>query len=150
MSEPSPSKPRNPWWAVFFLGFAVLLFVLTNQSGREQAPVHHPPKLPFAVMLTNTFRKDGLLLHKGTTNPVSGEVVERYRDGTLKSATYFATGLLHGVSEGYHTNGQIQVREYFTNGVSHGTRIKWYDSGATQSVSEIVAGEHHGTFRRWH
>jgi len=150
MSESTANKTRNPWWAVVFLGFAVLLFVLTNRPAREPAPVSHPPKSSFAVMLTNTFRKDGLLLLKATTNPVSGEVIERYRDGTLKSATYFAEGLLHGISEGYYTNGQIQVREHFTNGVSHGMRTKWYDSGATQSVTTIVAGKHHGQFRRWH
>lgn len=150
MSESTANQRRNPWWAVFFLGFAVLLFVLTNRSGREPAPDQDPPKPPFAVMLTNTIRKDGLLLLKGTTNPVSGEVVERYRDGSLKSATYFVEGRLHGMSEGYYTNGQIQVREHFTNGVSHGVRTKWYDSGATQSVTTIVAGEHHGQFRRWH
>ena len=150
MTQSADPQRRNPWWAVFFLGFAVLLFVLTNQSVRQTEPVAHPPKPPLATMLTNTVRIDGLLLHKEGTNPVSGEVVERYRDGTLKSATFFSEGRLHGISEGYYTNGQIQVREHFTNGVSHGPRTKWYDNGVTQSVTTIVAGEHHGQFRRWH
>lgn len=150
MTEPVSNFRRNPWWAVFFLGFAVLLFVLTRHPSREPATGHHPPKPPLGVMLSNTFRLDGLLVTRGDTNPVSGEVIERYRDGGLKSATVFSNGLLHGVSEGYYTNGQIQVREYFTNGISHGTRTKWHMGGATQSVAEIVGGELHGLFRRWH
>jgi antitoxin component YwqK of YwqJK toxin-antitoxin module len=150
MTESASTQHRNPWWAVFFFGLAVLMFVLTNRTARPPAPAAPvvPPPLP--LMLSNTFRLDGRLMTREATNPVSGEVLERYRDGTLKSSTVFSNGLLHGVSEGFHTNGQIQVREFFTNGVSHGTRTKWYAGGATQSVAEIVGGQLHGWFRRWH
>ena len=149
-SSPDSHKARNPWWAVFFLAFAVILFVMTNGPGKrpEPPPAELPPAPP--ILLGDTERRDGVLHLTGQTNPVTGKVIERYLDGTLKSATIFSNGLLHGVSEGFFTNAQIQVREYFTNNLSHGIRTKWYADGATQSVAEIIAGKLHGTFRRWH
>ena len=93
---------------------------------------------------------DGRLYRKGESAPFTGALVERYPSGILKSRSLLLGGLLDGISEGWHTNGQIQVREYFKRGVSHGLRTKWYEQGALMSETMIRDGEHHGTFRRWH
>jgi antitoxin component YwqK of YwqJK toxin-antitoxin module len=95
-------------------------------------------------------RREGQMFRSGSTNPFTGRVIERYRDGVLKSQTEVQNGMLHGVSEGWYTNAQMQVREFFVNGVSHGTRLKWYDSGKQLSEAPIENGELHGVFRKWH
>jgi antitoxin component YwqK of YwqJK toxin-antitoxin module len=77
-------------------------------------------------------------------------MIERFADGLAKSRSAVLGGRLHGVSEGWHTNGQLQVLEHFTDGVSNGLRIKYYPNGQKQSEAHVVAGQLHGVYRRWH
>lgn len=93
--------------------------------------------------------RDGALYRVGDTTPFTGLMVERYPDGTLKSRASISRGVLDGLTEGWHTNGQLQVREYFHRGLSDGTRVKWYANGAVESEAQIAAGKLEGTFRRW-
>jgi antitoxin component YwqK of YwqJK toxin-antitoxin module len=102
------------------------------------------------VARTNLVLVSGRLCLVGQTNYFSGRMVEFSGDGSLRSRSEVANGLMNGLSLGYYTNGQVQVREMFLEGVSHGTRTKWYPSGARQSEAGIVNGKLHGTFRRWH
>jgi antitoxin component YwqK of YwqJK toxin-antitoxin module len=94
--------------------------------------------------------RDGLLYRENESRPFTGMMLERYADGTLKSRTSVAAGLLEGISEGWHPGGQLQVREHFERGISHGPRTKWYEDGTLMSETMIQEGEHHGMFRRWH
>lgn len=94
--------------------------------------------------------REGHLFLKGTTNLLSGWLVERYPDGRLKSRSEAIGGALNGVSEGWHTNGVLDVREAFLDGVSHGTRQRWNTAGQRVSEAQIVHGKLEGTFRRWH
>ena len=63
---------------------------------------------------------EGRLVRSGETNAFTGWMTETYTNSTLKSRSAISNGLMHGVSEGWYTNGQIQVREHFVEGVSHG------------------------------
>lgn len=85
-----------------------------------------------------------------TTNAFTGWLVERYGSGALRARSCVSNGWLEGVSEGWHTNGQMQVREHYLAGVAHGQRLKWDLAGRRVSEAEIVHGKLHGTFRRWH
>jgi len=90
-------------------------------------------------------------LHQiGVANTFNGWMVERYPDGALRSRSAVTNGLLHGLSQGWHTNGQLQVSEYFVAGTAHGVRSKWYPSGAKLSEATIAEGKLNGPFRRWH
>lgn len=108
----------------------------------------HTP--PLTVQRTNLLLRGGLLYQQGAQGPFSGLMVEHYPDGAVQSRSIVLRGQLNGISEGWHTNGQLQIREQFTNGVSHGLRTKWHPSGARMSESTVVAGKISGTFRRWH
>ena len=74
----------------------------------------------------------------------------RSPDIRLQSRSVVSNGVLHGLSEGWHTNGVRQVAEYFVSGVSEGVRVKWYPDGAKLSEAAIAGGKLNGTFRRWH
>lgn len=108
-----------------------------------------PAALP-EVLATEMARRDGLLYHGQQTQPFTGFMLEKYPGGALKSRSAIRDGVLDGLSEGWHTNGQTQVREFFKKGVSHGLRVKWYDRGTKLSEGNIVEGKHEGIFRRWH
>ena len=68
----------------------------------------------------------------------------------LRQREFGAKGRLHGLVEGWHTNGVLQVREHFEDGVSHGLRSKFFPDGKPLSETPIVHGQVRGTFRRWH
>jgi len=96
-----------------------------------------------------TFSGDKLTI-AATGLPFTGTMVERFKDGSVRSSSMVLNGLLHGPSHGYYTNHSAQVREHFVNGVSHGVRTKWYADGTLQSETTIVHGRVTGKFRRWH
>jgi antitoxin component YwqK of YwqJK toxin-antitoxin module len=108
-----------------------------------------PPALP-QVTRSELEVRDGRLYRNGQTSPFTGTLVELRSDGSLQSRSVVSNGLLHGISEGWHTNGQLAVRETFRDGVSDGVRVKWHANGAKMSEANIVGGKVQGTFRRWH
>ncbi|MBI1840372.1 MAG: toxin-antitoxin system YwqK family antitoxin [Verrucomicrobia bacterium] len=127
-----------------------ILIALLITIRRERAPSGSPTSAsPRSVARTNLVLVSGRLCLVGQTNGFTGLMEER-GDGFLRSRSVLSNGVLHGLSEGWHTNGQLQVREYFREGVSHGTRTKWYPEGRKLSEASIVEGKLEGPFRRWH
>lgn len=125
-------------------GLAALGTVVLLSTSRQAPP-------PVEEVLRSQLSLADNRLHRlGQTNLFSGVVVEFYGTNSLKSRSMVSAGLLHGLSEGWHTNGQLAVREYFTNGVSHGLRVKWHPNGRKLSEANIVQGQIEGLFRRWH
>ena len=108
-----------------------------------------PPALP-EVPRASLVLKDGRLHRPAQSAPFTGTVVEHYAPGRLQSRSVISNGVLHGLSEGWHTNGVRQVAEPFVHGVSDGVRLKWYPTGARHSEAVIVGGKLNGPFRRWH
>ncbi len=108
------------------------------------------PAVPPEALSSELTRRDGLLYHGNQTQPFTGFMLEKYAGGGVKSRSAVRTGVLDGLSEGWHTNGQLQVRELFRKGISHGLREKWHENGVKLSESPIVEGKHEGIFRRWH
>ena len=94
--------------------------------------------------------REGRSYWQDETEPFTGIIFENYPDGSVRSRSQLSNGVLHGVSEGWHTNGLLQIQEHFQNGVSHGTRTKWFESGAKMSEAMIDQGKIQGVFRRWH
>lgn len=108
-----------------------------------------PPAAP-EVPRSSLVLKDGRLHRPAQSAPFTGTVVEYYAPKQLQSRSVVSNGLLHGLSEGWHTNGVRQVAEHFVNGVSEGVRVKWYPGGAKLSEAAIAGGKLNGIFRRWH
>jgi len=94
--------------------------------------------------------REGRLYRVTETNAFTGWMLERYKSGTLRSRSAISNGMMQGLSEGWHTNGQPQIREHFQAGISHGQRIKYYPDGSKLSEVTVVEGKLEGTFRRWH
>jgi antitoxin component YwqK of YwqJK toxin-antitoxin module len=131
---------------VLVLGGIVALLI------HRRPPVTPPAVIaaPLELSRTNLLLEAGRLRQTGSTSAFGGIMIDRYPDGVLRSRSAIADGLLHGLSEGWHTNAQLQVTEHFRGGVSHGERIKYYPDGTRQSVGMVVDGKLEGTFRRWH
>jgi antitoxin component YwqK of YwqJK toxin-antitoxin module len=130
---------------LFFLLLVSCIFAILSFK------IAPPPLAPISLeVASNRLElRDGRLVRRGSKSPFNGFVFERYADGKLKSRAMVAAGLLHGISEGWHTNGVLQVREHFENGISHGLREKWFSSGVLQSHAEIFNGKLEGMFYQW-
>ncbi|NOS71210.1 MAG: toxin-antitoxin system YwqK family antitoxin [Verrucomicrobia bacterium] len=141
---PVPSRGRPVLLAV------VLVFVLVGViflAIRHRTVIREP--LP-EVHRKNLELRAGSWFAPGQTNGFTGLLFDTYDDGAMKSRSAVSNGLLQGLSEGWHTNGQQQVEEHFVAGTSHGLRTKWHPNGQMLSEVPVVEGKLSGTFRSWH
>jgi hypothetical protein len=99
---------------------------------------------------TQLVRQADRLCDKEGGRPFTGWLVERYSDSVVKSRSWLSNGVLHGLSEGWYTNGTLQVREQFASGVSEGTVTRWREDGSKLSEGTAHNGKLEGLFRRWH
>jgi antitoxin component YwqK of YwqJK toxin-antitoxin module len=135
--------------ALLVAGLGLTLYFLPRPP-RSPSDAAGAPTVSSEVSRTNLVLVNGRLRLSGASNEFSGLMLEHYAEGSLRSRSAVTNGLLHGLSQGWFTNGQMQISENFKEGVSHGLRTKWYADGAKQSEASIVAGKIHGSFRRWH
>ena len=124
----------------------LLGLALAGLVGCSPEPAAVLPEVPRAALAL----KDGKLFRPGQSAPFTGTIVEHYAPKQLQSRSVVSNGVLHGLSEGWHTNGVRQVEEHFIHGVSEGVRLKWYPNGAKLSEANIAGGKLNGIFRRWH
>ena len=125
-----------------FLAGTILIFLLRPLT-RDSVP-------PEQVSRNQLVLQQGRLMKTSQTNAFTGLMVEFYPDGTLQSRSVVSNGLLHGVSEGWHTNGVLAITEVFVDGKSHGTRIKWDTASNRIAETTISAGQIHGSHREWY
>jgi antitoxin component YwqK of YwqJK toxin-antitoxin module len=128
--------------ALLLAGGVFLALVPKRESQRSLQPSE--------LLRSELTLHDGRLYRAGDSNAFSGVMIERYAGGTLRSRSEVWEGLLHGVSQGWFTNGQLQVTEHFKKGVSDGLRTKWFSTGKKLSEAHIVDGRFEGVFRKWH
>lgn len=149
-STPRATVPRRTviLLSLFSVGLTVVL--MSACSKHETSPDATTAAAPLEISRTNLVLMDGRLKQPAFTNAFTGFMVEHYAGGILRSRSAVSNGLLHGLSQGWYTNGQMQVSEYFRDGVSQMVRTKWYADGGKQSEAGIVDGKLHGTFQKWH
>lgn len=136
---------RTPWSPKVLLSGIVGLGLLLAAAWLLR------PRVVSEVPLAELERRDGVFfLRSGTNQTFNGWVVDRYSGGTLMSRSRVVEGRLHGVSEGWHTNGLPQVREHFSRGIAEGPVIRWHPNGARLSEGIARAGKLEGRFVRWH
>mgnify|MGYP000002579805 CR=1 FL=1 len=125
-----------------FLAGTILIFLLRPLK-RDSVP-------PEQVSRNQLVLQQGRLMKTSQTNAFTGLMVEFYPDGSLQSRSGVSNGLLHGISEGWHTNGVLAIREVFVEGKSHGTRTKWDAVSNRIAETTISRGQIHGSHREWH
>ena len=134
---------RARWFLVSGFLAAVVLTVIVKPWQRELVPAEQ-------VSRNQLVLQQGRLMKTSQTNAFTGLMVEFYPDGTLQSRSAVSNGLLHGVSEGWHTNGVLAITEVFVSGTSHGTRTKWDAASNRIAETDIREGEIEGLHREWH
>ena len=145
-SQPGTGFPiKGGVRGLLVLGFltGAILTVILKPWQRELVPAEQ-------VSRNQLVLQQGRLMKTSQTNTFTGLMVEFYPDGTLQSRSAVSNGLLHGVSEGWHTNGVLAITEVFVSGTSHGTRTKWDAASNRIAETDIREGEIEGLHREWH
>lgn len=148
VTSPNPNEPRSVRRSLRLLLLAlaaVVVFVMIQESEKGVPHAQHSPREMERAFLNLVSGR----LHSGDI-PFTGVMVERYADRSLMSRSEISDGRMHGVSEGWFTNGVLQVREHFVQGISHGLRLRWNEHGTKIAEARIVSGKIEGMFRRWH
>jgi antitoxin component YwqK of YwqJK toxin-antitoxin module len=94
--------------------------------------------------------RDGVLFTRGESAPFTGVLIERYPQDKPKLSIEVMDGKAHGISRGWHDNGQLEVEETFVSGISHGPRTRWHQNGTKKAEAQIEQGELAGTYTEWH
>ena len=94
--------------------------------------------------------RGGRLCQRETGRLFSGWLTDHARDGRLRLRTGVVAGRLHGVSEGWGTNGVMELREFFEWGVPSGLRVTWHGNGRLASEGRLINGRQEGLYRRWY
>src|SRR5262245_50781106 len=94
---------------VSILGVTLFLAIRYRAPRRPPLPEVHRTKLEL--------RAEGWYA-PGEARGFTGFLLDTYGDGALKSRSAVSNGLLHGLSQGWYTNGQQQVEEHFLAGTS--------------------------------
>jgi len=143
----APQARRQVRPGIWVLLIAVATGLLLLMPRRAAPPGENPAPSTEVERSLLTFNESRV---RQNGKPFTGFMIEHYPDGALKSRSAISNGVLHGVSEGWHTNRVLQVREHFELGISHGQRLRWDEQGHKVSEAQIVKGKIEGVFRRWH
>ncbi len=127
------------------LGSALVMVYLSPRRRPDASP---PPVVE--VDRKELVLQDGHLVRNGQSNAFTGLMLEFYPDGTVQSRSAVSNGVLHGLSEGWHTNGVLAVQETFVMGRSEGVRTKWDSASNRIAESSIHDAKIHGVHREWH
>src|SRR5262245_28043547 len=146
-SQPPLSVAPRGQRPVLILSTFLLLGLAFFLATRRRSPV--PATFP-EVHRTNLQLRVDRWYSLAATTGFTGFLLDTYEDGSLKSRSAVSNGLLHGLSQGWYTNGQQQVEEHFLDGTSEGMRAKWHPNGQKRSEVMVRHGNLHGVFRSWH
>jgi antitoxin component YwqK of YwqJK toxin-antitoxin module len=147
-SNQQETRRRNLFFAVALLTLVGAILFVRHRLRSDAADGTNASDT--ATHRTNLVLQAGKWLIPGTSNLFSGVLFDTYDSGATKSRSVVSNGLLEGLSQGWHTNGQQQIEEHFVAGTSHGLRTKWHANGQKLSEVTIVNGKLGGTFRSWH
>lgn len=94
-------------------------------------------------------QRDGRFFRRGTSNTFNGWITDHFENGEVRLRSAVVDGRLHGISEGWSTNGVRNLEEDFLDGRPHGRRTTWHANGQKRSEGQLVMGQQDGLYRLW-
>jgi MORN repeat variant len=104
---------------------------------------------PFSGQLQRVDSDGAVALLPLDTGLLHGELVSRYRDGSLRGRGHYVRGQAHGLQRAWWPNGQLQSEQFFAGDRPHGSLRTWYASGQRYQEHHYVQGQESGPQRVW-
>ena len=108
-----------------------------------------PPEVPSNQLV----ERQGVTYQVNSDQPFTGTSVEYYIDTIIKDQfedrvlwkrTIYKDGVVDGLYESFHPNGQTGVRENYTLGLEHGLHEVFYENGQLKETGNFINGEKDG------
>jgi antitoxin component YwqK of YwqJK toxin-antitoxin module len=147
-SSPTKVKTLRSRWPLW-LGLLALVAGLTLKSHRKVADAEAGKPPAASVARERLENRGGRFYRPGADAPFSGWITDQHPSGEMKLRSAVLDGRLHGISEGWSTNGVPELRERFQRGLPHGTRVTWHANGKKRSEGQLLAGQQQGLYRQW-
>lgn len=130
------------------LGLA-LVVGLVESSRNALDTAESSASAPLSMARFRLENKAGQFFRPGSTVTFTGWITDHTPDGKVRLKTAVLDGRLHGLSEGWTTNGTLELRESFHRGLPHGLRMTWHANGQKRSEGRILFGLQQGVYRQW-
>lgn len=130
------------------LGLALVVGLVETSRNMLDA-AESTTSAPSSVARFRLENKAGQFFRPGSIVPFTGWLTEHAPDGAMRLKTAVLDGRLHGLSEGWATNGTLELRESFHRGLPHGLRMTWHANGQKRSEGRVIFGQQQGVYRQW-
>ncbi len=97
-------------------------------------------------------KKDGLVWHYSSTEPLTGKVVSFHENGQIKEVGNYINGEKDGLHEVFHENSKLHRRGNYINGEKDGLHEEYREDGMRQYMFHWKNGELDGRqeyFDQW-
>lgn len=93
-------------------------------------------------------RQGALFYH--LNKPFSGNAIELYPTGEIKSTARFSSGSREGEQYTYHENGQLASVRSYRNNKKHGEHVGWWPNGNKKFSYHFIDGLQEGESLEWY
>ncbi len=77
----------------------------------------------------------------GIKKKITGRVIVKYPNGTIRAQHHFKKGLCDGVQTYYRENGPMYYQQSYKNGILDGEIIEWDENGKVEDRQKYVNGK---------
>lgn len=90
---------------------------------------------------SQTIRVSGRVCDRDSKKPVTGNVLEYYDEGTIKSKEFYWKGIRHGMSYHYFPSQQLSMKGKYKDGLKDGEWRYQHENGSLMKIEVYLDGE---------
>ena len=95
------------------------------------------------------FLIDNIAYIKGTDNPYTGKVVDKYSNGTKHFQAFLKNGKQDGITTEWYKDGSVKTKNSYVDGKHDGSTIWWQPNGKKIFETYFINGMESGTATQW-
>lgn len=142
---------KTPFFnTIFFIAFAVLLFVSCNKTQDEKS-VRQAQKIPSVFKLVSdadfNFKQDTLYFK---SQKYSGKQYLLYPNKDTAFVKLYLNGMLEGVQKQWYPNGVLAEERLYVSNKKEGQHKGWWENGKPKYSYQFYNDEYQGEVQEWY
>jgi len=122
----------------------IIVTTKLNQTRKVDSSLNEKERVDI-ININDLKRINGLWTKKGEKTAYTGQFVEYFKNGKIKSTGEFKNGLVHGLRTVYYENGKKDYERNYIDGIENGPSIEYYPSGQVRQEVYFKNGREDGT-----